>query len=71
MAPPVTIPAKAGRREGRPVRGLDQHSADYQEGEDGADFDHHHDVISLCRFLHSAHQQQREDENDEEAGRLK
>ena len=61
---------KAGRREGRPVGGLDQHATDNEEGKDGADFNGDHDVVGLGRFLHSAHQKQREDEDDEEAGKI-
>ncbi len=61
---------EARRREGHPVGGLHQHSADDQEGKDGADFHRHHDVVGLRRLLHSAHQQQREKENDEEAGKI-
>ena len=71
MAPSGNDSGEARRRERLPVRGLHQHSTDYQEGQDGADFDRHHDVVGLRRLLHSAHQQQRENENDEEAGRLK
>ncbi len=61
---------EARRREGFPVGGLDQHSADHQEGQDGANFNRDHDVVGLGRFLHSAHQEQRENEDDQEAGQI-
>jgi hypothetical protein len=62
---------KAGRGEGRPVRGFHQHSTDHHEGQNGADLDRDHDVVGLGRFLHAAHQQQRQNEDNQEAWEIK
>ena len=66
----MTIPPKPEGAKGCPVGGLDQHSADDQKGQNGADFDGHHDVVGFRRFPHAAHQQQGENENDEKAGEI-
>ena len=61
----MTIPAKPDGANGVQLALIDQHTADDQEGQDGADLDQHHDVVGLGGFAHAAHQQQGQNEDDE------
>ena len=67
MAPPVTIPANPDGANGVQLAWIDQHAAHDQESENRADLDQHHHVVGSGRFLHAAHQQQGQDENDQES----
>ena len=62
--------AEAGRGEGLPVRGMNQHAADDEKSQDGADFDGDHHVVGFGRLAHAAHQQQRQNKDDEKSGQI-
>ena len=58
--------AEPGGRKRLPVAGIHQRAADHQEDQNGADLDRDHDVVGFGGFADAAHQQNREDEDDEE-----
>ena len=58
-------PTESGGREWPPITRIHQRSADHQENEDGANLDRHHDVVRFGGFAHTAHQQDRQDKDNQ------
>ena len=53
-----------------PVRRMDQHSADDEKRQNGADLESHHHVIRLRRFANAAHQKHSKNKNNQKSGKI-